>query len=144
MNNVIPMIQERRGRRSESTYEAIFYQLEHVLHVHGLRNFTLSDDRGLVLAQAGFGEESEALAAYAPVLARCADRTRREDVIDKIRALIEIHNVQERVHVRSFLVDGQRLFLCVLGESGAQLDACLYRALTGIRRIFRQSELQAS
>ncbi|GEM_PF-1407859 len=141
--SVIPMIQERRCRRSASTYEAIFYQLEHVLRLHGLRNFTLSDANGLVLAQAGWDEESQTLAAYAPVLAKCTDRIRRDEVLEEMNTLLELEG-EDSVQARSFFVDGERLFLCLIGESGAALDACLYRALTGIRRIFREDDRRAS
>jgi len=143
--SVIPMIQERRCRRSASTYEAIFYQLEHVLRLHGLRNFTLSDANGLVLAQAGWDDESQTLAAYAPVLAKCTDRHRRDEVVEEMNTLLELgEDGEESVQARSFFVDGERLFLCLIGEPGAALDACLYRALTGIRRIFREDDRRAS
>ena len=58
------VMRERRTTRSEQAYQAITLQLEHVLRLHGLRNFTLSAANGLVLARAGHAEESEALAAY--------------------------------------------------------------------------------
>lgn len=138
MMNVIPMIQERRCRRSEETYRAITFQLEHVLRLHGLRNFTLSDANGLILANAGHAEESHALAAYAPLLARATDRRRRAQVVDSIREVVPFSG-EDAINVRSFFIDGDRLFLCIVGEGGARLDASLYRALTGIRRIYRQS-----
>lgn len=41
--------------------------------------------------------------------------------------------------IRSFYLDGTRYFLALVGEPGAQLDAAIYRALTGARRIYRQT-----
>lgn len=135
--SVIPMIQERRTRRSEQTYQAIEYQLDYVLKLNGLRNFTLSSPEGLILANAGFDEESEALAAYAPLLAKCTDRDRRDQNVTRLGEVIELDD--EDIQVRSFVVDGEQYFLGAIGASNTQLDASIYRALTGIRRIFKQS-----
>ncbi len=139
--SVIPLIPERRSRRSEQTYRAITFQLEHVWELHGLRNFTLSDANGLVLAGAGHGEESRVVAAYAPLVAKCLNRERRDAVLDEIRSLVPILHGDEDLCVRSFFVDGERLFLCAVGDNGAGLDASIYRALTGIRRIYKQDRL---
>ncbi len=136
---VLPFSPERRGKRSSETYRAINFQLEHLFRMHGLRNFTLSDANGMILAHAGFLEESEAVAAYAPVLAKCTDRERRAQVIDKIGGHIPFDYSESLVEVRSFFVDGERLFLGVVGEGSAAVETAIYRALTGIRRIYKQS-----
>lgn len=136
--SVTPMFQERRCRRSQETYRAITFQLEHVLRLHGLRNFTLSDANGLVLASAGLEDESRALAAYAPVLAKCLSGQRRAAIEGRLAELVPMEQI-EGLSMRSFFVDGQRLFLCLVGQQGGTLDSSLYRALTGIRRIYHQS-----
>lgn len=139
-----PMIlRDRRATRSEEAYLAITLQLEHVLRLHGLRNFTLSASNGLVLARAGHMEESEVLAAYAPVLARCLDRSRRSQVVAELGEAIPEISQDEDVSVRSFFIDGERFYLGLVGRAGTKLDASMYRALTGIRRIFKQSNTAA-
>ena len=130
-------VRERRTTRSQQAYEAITHQLEHVLMLHGLRNFTLSGANGLVLARAGHAEESEALAAYAPMLAQCLNRTRRAEARQELSQVVTMRE-REEVTVRSFFVDGERFYLGLVGRAGTMLDASLYRALTGIRRIFSQ------
>ncbi len=139
--SVIKLRSERRRRRSQSTYEAIRLQLEHLYQQYGLRNFTLGDSRGLVLAHAGHAQESDVLAAYAPIIANCVDKTRRGDVIDKIQKFIPDAN-DGSVHVRSFDVDGETLHLTVVGHSGGK-HADLYRAVSGIRRILARTAVAA-
>lgn len=131
------IMRERRTTRSEQAYQAITLQLEHVLRLHGLRNFTLSASNGLVLARAGHAEESEALAAYAPMLSRCLDRTVRQGVVEELGEVVPMGE-QDSVTVRSFFIDGERFYLGLVGRAGTLLDASIYRALTGIRRIFKQ------
>lgn len=136
--NDLNWLQERRSRRSKETLKAITFQLEHVTSVHDLRNFTFSDETGLVLASSGHAEESELIAAYAPVLSNCADRERRAELIAKLSE--SMPELQESgLLIRSFYLDGTRYFLALVGEPGAQLDAAIYRALTGARRIYRQT-----
>lgn len=136
--NDLNWLQERRSRRSKETLQAITFQLEHVARVHDLRNFTFSDETGLVLASSGHAEESELVAALAPVLANCADRARRAELLDTLGATIPgLHH--DGVLIRSFYLDGTRYFLALVGEPGAKLDAAIYRALTGARRIYRQT-----
>ena len=136
---VMPISKERRARRSAKTYQAIAYQLEHVLKVHGLRSFALSDANGLVLAQAGCQEEADALAAYAPVLAKCTDRARRGEVISQLGSIVDGAR-EDNTEVRSFFIDGERLFLGLVGATGASLESAIYRTLTGIRRIYRSAQ----
>ncbi len=131
------VLRERRTTRSQEAYKAITMQLEHVLKLHGLRNFTLSAANGLVLARAGHAEESDALAAYAPVLAKCLDRTHRAEVLGELGEIVPI-GAHDDITVRSFFIEGERFYLGLVGRAGTMLDASLYRALTGIRRIFQQ------
>lgn len=135
---VIAFTQERRTKRSNHTYRAITYQLEHIFKVHGLRNFTLSDSNGLILAQAGHYEESEAVAAYAPVLAKCTDRDKRAHIVHNILQFIP-ESIEYAVEVRSFFLDGERLFLGILGHGEATAGVAMHKTLTGIRRIYTQN-----
>mgnify|MGYP000568992911 CR=1 FL=1 len=138
MSSMPFLVKERRSTRSEEAYKAITHQLEHVLKLHGLRNFTLSASNGLVLAKAGHTEESEALAAYAPMLAKCLDRNTRNEVVEELGQVVPMGE-RDTVTVRSFFIEGERFYLGLVGHAGTLLDASLYRALTGIRRIFKQN-----
>ena len=131
---------DRRKRRSKRMYRAIQYQLEHVFDIHNLRNFTLADTRGLVLAYAGHVEEAEVLAAYAPMLSTRMNRRSRAHILDRVRHFVpDASDVQ----IRSFDVGGETLHLTVLGGGNALQHADLYRAVTGIRRIFEQERSAA-
>ena len=129
-----PMRTDRRQRRSEVTLEALTYQLEHIFERESLHNFTLGDSRGLVIAQAGDCHESEVLAAYAPVLARSVDGRYRRRVLSRVNSIAPTITV-DSIHVRDFEVDGERLFLTLVGRPGVYRDVGLYRAITGVRRI---------
>lgn len=133
-----PMSFDRRLKRSENTHRAMTLQLEHILKLYGLRNFTLCDNNGLVIAYAGYVEESDAVAAFAPVLARCADRQKRSAIIRDALGQLDCAQSLD-IQVRSFFLDGERLYLCITGEPGAQLDVGLYRAIEGLRRIYRET-----
>jgi hypothetical protein len=135
--SVIKLRSERRRRRSSSTYEAIRFQLEHLYHQYGLRNFTLGDSRGLVLAHAGHPQEADVIAAYAPILASCVDKQRQHDIIEKIQRFIP-DAAPQTVQVRSFEVDGETLHLTVVAETDGK-HADLYRAVSGIRRILART-----
>lgn len=135
--SVIKLRSERRRRRSKSTYEAIRFQLEHLYEQYGLRNFTLGDTRGLVLAHAGHPQEADVLAAYAPIIAKCANPDRRDEVIDKVRHFIPDAS-DKTVQVRSFDVDGETLLLTVVSHEGGK-HADIYRAVTGVRRILSRN-----
>ena len=141
--SVIPMSQERRLNRSQQTYYAITYQLEHIQAVAGLRNLTLSDERGLVLACAGNKEEATILAAYASVLAKSSASTQREALVAEIHTLMPRAG-RGNIHVRSLWLEGQRLYLCTVGPKSARAQASMLQALTGVRRIFGQSFSEAS
>lgn len=125
---------ERRRRRSDQTLTALTYQLEHIYRNEGLRNFTLANTSGLVIASAGDPLESEVLAAYAPLLARSVERRFRHQVIARIQNLLPDLKA-EALHVRQFQVDGEVLFLTLAGKPGVYRDVGLYRAITGVRRI---------
>lgn len=139
--NVIEFQPERRRRRSTNTYEAIRLQLTHIFKKEDLRNFVLGDSRGLLMAHAGHSQESEVLAAYAPLLARSTDRVRREKIFERLRAFVP-DATPDSVYIRTFSINGEVLHLCVLGNDGVNHND-LYRATTGIRRIVDQTEAVA-
>ena len=137
---IIKSQSERRKKRSEKMYRAIQYQLEHVFDAHQLRNFTLGDTRGLVLAYAGHIEEAEILAAYAPMLSQRINRQTRDGILKRVQSFVpDAADIQ----IRSFDVDGETLHLTVLGDGDSLHHADLYRAVTGIRRIFGQDRVAA-
>lgn len=141
--SVIPFARELRRRRSENTYEAITYQLEHLYEQGGHRNLTLGDSRGLVLACAGHGQEADVLAAYAPLLLNCVDRRRRAQIFERIRAFIPDVSA-DTVDLRAFEVDGETLYLCALRQPGQRAHADLYRGVTGVRRILNTTAAVAA
>lgn len=139
--NVVAIEPERRRRRSSNTYEAIRLQLEHIYKMQDLRCFTLGDTRGLTLASAGHSQEAEILCAYAPLLAGCVDRDRRAKIFDRLRQFVP--DASERtLEIRTFTVDGETLHLCVLSTASVK-HSDLYRAVSGVRRIFGQSQKAA-
>jgi hypothetical protein len=138
----LSLLQERRGLRGHHNLRAITLQLEHITKLHDLRCLTLSDAAGHLLATSGDHDEAEALSNYAPLLAQCTDRGRRAEIIRSLSEHVP-SATDESVLVRSFYLDGQRYQLAVIGHTSAQLDAALHRALSGTRRIYRQTLLAA-
>ena len=128
---------ERRTRRSELTLEALTYQLEHIYERESLHNFTLADERGLVVAQAGNPHESEVIAAYTPVLAESVDERSRRQVLSGLNTIAPTLT-PDSIHIREFTVDDSRLFLTLVGRPGVYRDVGLYRAITGVRRILNE------
>lgn len=133
MNNA----HERRNKRSKLAHQAITYQLEYVLKQNGLRNFTLGDANGLRIAHAGQVQEADAFAAYAPQLANCPDKVKRQSIVSTIKSHFQ-DNIDSKLslHARRFIIDGEPMYLCVAGVGGAQLETCMWRAVSGIRRIY--------
>lgn len=141
MNNVIELQAERRRRRSANTYEAIRLQLEHIYKTQNLRSFALGDTRGLTLSWAGHSSDAEILSAYAPILATCVDRDRRAQIFDRLRTFIPEAS-EQTLEIRTFTVDGETLHLVVMSQSTVK-HTDLYRAVSGVRRIFGQAEWAA-
>lgn len=136
--NQTTWMRERRRKRSGQTLEALTYQLEHIFQKESLHNFTLGDPRGLVIAQAGNCHESEVLAAYAPMLARSLNERYRQQVMSRMNSVMPTTTL-DSIHVRRFEVEGQTLYLTLVGRPGVYRDVGLYRAITGVRRILDQS-----
>ena len=130
----LPFSSNRRRRRSKQTLTALSHQLEHIFEQQDLHNFTLGDERGLVIAQAGNNHESEVFAAYAPVLCRSRNGRYRSQVLSRINSIVPTITA-DSIHVRQFTVDGEPLFLTLVGRPGVYRDVGLYRAITGVRRI---------
>lgn len=129
---------ERRRQRSKQACQAITLQLRYILEREGLRNFTLGDSRGLVIASAGHDDESEVMAAYAPMIANCMARGRKDTIFEKVRQFVP-GVFDETCHVKTFEVDGEQLYLTLLGAPGVYQHVGVYRAVTGVRRILRQT-----
>ena len=140
--SVIPFVPERRRRRSTNTYEAIKFQLEYIFDNQDLRNITIGDSRGLLLAYAGHVEEAQVLAAYAPLISDCTEKRRYEDIMDRVRGFIP-DAADDTMAFRSFFIDGEELHITLVGQPGALSHADLYRAVAGIRRILDESKAAA-
>ncbi|MFU8804689.1 MAG: hypothetical protein ACNA8W_12820 [Bradymonadaceae bacterium] len=141
--NVLPLVPERRRQRSKEACTAITYQLHHILEQEGLRNFTLGDSQGLVVAGAGLAHESDVMAAYAPMLSGCVDRSRKETILAKVRQFVP-GVFEDTYHVKSFRVDGEEFYLTLLGAPGIYQHVGVYRAVTGVRRILEQTVWSAA
>ncbi|MFB6265184.1 MAG: hypothetical protein ABEL76_16415 [Bradymonadaceae bacterium] len=133
---------DRRKRRSDEVRQAITYQLEHLAEEYNLENLTLGDNNGILIACAGRQSAGEALAAYAPVFRRHLDRGQRELIMDKLGTLLPGVDGKS-LDVRRFELQGDDHYLCVVGEQRLCRQANLYRAVTGIRRIVRDTATAA-
>jgi hypothetical protein len=129
---------ERREKRSEQTYQAIKYQLEHIFENQHLESFVLGDSNGLVLASAGEEIDASVLAAFAPVIHKHRGKSSRQNILSKVASMMPKAEL-DTLRIRPFMIDGEMLFLCSLGERSIRGEAGLYRAVTGIRRIMRQT-----
>lgn len=139
---VLPFTPERRKRRSNNTYEAIKFQLERIFDAEELRNLTIGDSRGLVLAYAGHIEEAQVLAAYAPLISQINNKENYESVIDRVRAFIP-DAARDTMSFRAFEIDGEELFITIVGAPGKMNHADLYRAVSGVRRILDENRFAA-
>jgi hypothetical protein len=133
---------ERREKRSKQTYKAIKYQLQHIFENQALDSFVLGDSNGLVLASAGEEIDASVLAAFAPVLHKHRGNSSRQAVIDKVASMMPDADL-DTLRIRPFMIDGELLFLCSVGERSIRGEAGIYRAVTGIRRIMRQTSAAA-
>lgn len=138
---VVDFHKERRRKRSPRAHIAIGYQLEHIFQTQNLNNFVLGDSSGLLLAGAGNSDEAAALAAYAPVLETYRGKSRGR-VFAKLATMIPGFN-PATMSIRSFEIDGETLYLCSVGRESTARQASLYRAVTGIRRILKQTAAAA-
>jgi hypothetical protein len=129
--------QERRQRRSSRVRQAITYQLEHLEDEFDLDHFVLSDAQGLRIAGSGTVLRGSALAAFAPVLHR-AHNERRPSLVDDMSYFVPDIDL-DRITVRAFDLAGDTHYLSIVGDDRVQREAMLYRAITGIRRIVRQT-----
>ena len=126
---------ERRYLRSESPSEAANYQLLHCAHRFDMPVLCLSDERGMLLANAwGDDEMGGVLSAYAPLLCRTQDLASRAELLRSLRDFLPSLG-QRRLSVRRFEIAGHEMFLCALGERGALKDEGLVHAIHGLRRI---------
>lgn len=139
---VIPFAPERRRQRSTNVYEAIKFQLEGIYSANELRNLTIGDSRGLLLAYAGHIEEAQVLAAYAPLISRVEDKDKYHEVMDRVRGFIP-DAASDTLSTRSFVVDGEELFITLVGAPGKLQHNDLYQAVSGIKRILSTDQIAA-
>ncbi|MCB9602065.1 MAG: hypothetical protein H6721_19430 [Sandaracinus sp.] len=116
------MLEERRQRRSPDRTVALRFQLEHTRDKGRIEALVLTDSEGLVVAHAGDDAVCEELGAIAPLV----PRTLGMPMPPLLRG--------GEVAVRSFLLDGQELYLASLGGNVAR-DALLANSSKGLRRI---------
>ncbi len=125
---------DRRNRRSLRMCEAARLQLENTSSRYGVEALSVSDERGLVVAASADDERCEVLAAHAPLLCRGGGREVRYQVYRSISEEMPQTGLRT-LSVREFVVDGQSLFLCAIGERTQRKEAALQQAVTGLRRI---------
>lgn len=140
---VIPFAPERRRQRSTNVYEAIKFQLEEIYSKKQLRNLTIGDSRGLLLAYAGHIEEAQVLAAFAPLISRVDNKNNYHEVMDRVRGFIP-DAASDTTSVRSFVVDGEELFITLVGAPGKLQHNDLYHAVSGVKRILTSDKVAAA
>jgi len=130
------MFGDRRLRRSESAPDAIRFQLDAVARQLGAKALFIADPDGLLLGAASSGLDSEALAAYAPLLVRSG-----VDPAMQMRLLTGMADLKgASITVRSFDLLGEPFSLGAVTDTPLRerqrLD--MDRAMTGVRRILRR------
>jgi hypothetical protein len=125
---------ERRKHRSELPTEAASFQLAYCARKFDINTFCLADERGVVVASAMTSHEEEVLAAYAPLLYRTRAHQERLGLLTSLQELIP-RLEQRRISVRRFLLEGQEMFLCALGERGEEKERGMRQAIFGLQRI---------
>jgi hypothetical protein len=129
---------DRRKQRSDQCRKAIHLQLSHLADNYDLHDLVLADSSGLMIACSNDEIDGEALAAYAPLFARRLDRGERGQIMEKLGDLLPGVTGQT-LSVRRFTLRDEDHFLCVVGPQRLCRQANLYRAVTGIRRIVRET-----
>lgn len=129
---------ERRQRRSNRVRQAITYQLQHLQESFDLDHLVLADEQGLRIAGSGSALRGSAIAAFSPVLHR-AHANRRPSLVDEMTYFVPDVD-PDRMTVRAFDLQDETHFLCVVGDERLQREAMIYRAVTGIRRIVKQTK----
>ncbi len=139
---VIPFAPERRRQRSNNVYEAIKFQLEEIYSTKELRNLTIGDSRGLLVAYAGHIEEAQVLAAYAPLISRAEEKENYEEIMLRVRGFIP-DAAKDTLSTRAFVIDGEEMFITIVGQPGKIEHNDLYRAVSGIKRILTSDKVAA-
>lgn len=142
---------DRRRRRSYDRDIATHFLLVHIAEEFGLESFVISDPDGRLQAtstNSPSGDEvSRVLAMYSPALTG-SSQTPRDVLLDTLEHEIQSIGVewtQDEVTVREFHAEGQRMLLTTIGEPGTMREVSIYKAIMGVRRIWREtSERQAA
>lgn len=125
---------ERRRERSQRMCEAAHLQLASCTSRFQVEALSVADERGLIVARSSPDARCEVLAAHAPLLARSRDRQSRQAVYRSM-AMEMPRSGLRRISVREFIVDGQSLFLCAIGQRTDGKEAAMQKAVNGLRRI---------
>lgn len=137
-----PRTSERRHHRSSDRAEATHLLLTHVAEEFGLEAFTVASERGELQATStasSSGDEiSQVLASHSPTLAEEGSLGGLRDLRDRLSA-IGMPWSQDEVTVREFHAGGARLMLAAVGEPGTMREVGIYKAILGIRRIWRET-----
>lgn len=125
----MPILVERRRRRSGYPGLALHYWLAEIARQNDLFALVLADSSGLLVGSSLRGPEADELAAIAPLIARddhpasyssdAGTRKRRPSV---------------PVTVQCVAVEGDSMYLCAVGEA-EQSHEGLSEASTGVHRI---------
>ena len=147
-------LEDRRQQRSGRRIEAVQHQLTHVAEEFDLGLCAISDRDGNLIAcslepSRQSPEVSEALALlgtlqdeerFGRYVARHAQRT----LADQLTASGFEVGACKNITVREFHAAGQRLYLTALGKPTTMREVGIYRAILGIRRIWRQTTRAAA
>ncbi len=125
VQNLHPILPERRKRRSTDPLTALHYQLALARREGAFDALVLADSAGCVVAGAGAWPTCEMLAAYAPLLAA-------PPTDGGLTAELEV--LAQAVQVRGFSVEGAQVLLCGRGGGPEGADM-LARAASGCTRI---------
>ena len=110
--------------------------------------FTVSDANGDLWAtstSSDYGDiVSLILACHSPELFEPKLRTRARQAMERSLVNLVPGWLGEDVSVQEFAVGGHRLLLTTVGEEGTMRELAAFRAIMGIRRIWRETELRAA
>ncbi len=147
-------LQDRRQERSGRRIEAMHLQLSRVTEEFALGLCAVSDRDGNLMASSMDPEQqnsavSDALALFGtlqdegrfgPYVAKHAQRT----LAEQLGAQGFEVGASKDITVREFHASGKRLYLTTVGKPTTMREVGIYRAILGIRRIWRQTASAAA
>ena len=136
---------DRRQRRSPQRGQALHYQLAQVAEDFCLDVFVIADEIGDLIATSTRSDAgtqvSLAFASFSPMLVESRSNECRGLALDAVFKHLADAGVfweREEVVVREFHVGARRFLLTAVGEPGTERELGVYRAILGVRRIWRQ------